>query len=62
MGGRDVYETLMELEEKFGSPEALDSFRTGFLAGIQQQLTQARQKGIIRDLLDDSKKQGMLLP
>ena len=61
LGGRDVYETLMELEEKFGSPEALDSFRTGFLAGVQQQLTQARQKGIIRDLLDDSKKQGMLL-
>ena len=61
LGGRDVYETLMELEEKFGSPEALDSFRTGFLAGIQQQLTQARQKGIIRDLIDDSKKQGMLL-
>ena len=61
LGGKDVYETLMEVEEKFGSPEALDSFRTGFLAGIQQQLTQARQKGIIRDLVDDSKKPGMLL-
>ncbi len=57
----DIYRTMMDLDRKFDSPEALDAFRMGFLGAIQTGLTKGRQKNLIRTLADDTKQEGMLL-
>lgn len=57
----DIYRTMMDLDRKFDSPEALDAFKMGFLGAIQTGLTKGRQKNLIRTLADDTKQEGMLL-
>lgn len=57
----DIYRTMMDLNKKFESPEALDAFKMGFLGAIQTGLTKGRQKNLIRTLADDTKQEGMLL-
>lgn len=57
----DIYRTMMDLDRKFDSPEALDAFKMGFLGAIQTGLTKGRQKNLIRTLSDDTKQEGMLL-
>jgi len=57
----DIYRTMMDLDRKFDSAEALDAFKMGFLGAIQTGLTKGRQKNLIRTLADDTKQEGMLL-
>jgi len=57
----DFYRTMMDLDKKFNTPEALDAFKMGFLGAIQTGLTKGRQKSLVRKLGDDSLQEGMLL-
>ena len=57
----DIYRTMMDLDRKFDSPEALDAFKMGFLGAIQTGLTKGRQKSLIRKLSNDEFQENMLL-
>ena len=59
---KDVNEVMIEIEDKWGkNPQRLQSFKTGFLAALQGKFTTGQNRTTLRRLLEEDKKEGMLL-
>ncbi len=59
---KDVNEVMMEIEDNWGkNPQRLQSFKTGFLAALQGKFTTGQNRTTLRRLLEEDKKEGMLL-
>jgi len=57
----DVNEVIVNLQDTFAkNPEALASYRSGFLAALQGKFATGQDKSLMRNLLDEGKKEGML--
>lgn len=57
----DVNEVIVSLQDTFAkNPEALASYRSGFLASLQGKFATGQDKSLMRNLLDEGKKEGML--
>ena len=57
----DVNEVIVNLQDTFAKkPEALASYRSGFLAALQGKFATGQDKSLMRNLLDEGKKEGML--
>jgi hypothetical protein len=57
----DVNEVIVNLQDTFAkNPEALASYRSGFLAALQGKFATGQDRSLMRNLLDEGKKEGML--
>ena len=57
----DVNEVIVNLQDTFAKkPEALASYRSGFLAALQGKFATGQDRSLMRNLLDEGKKEGML--
>jgi hypothetical protein len=57
----DVNEVIVSLQDTFAkNPEALASYRSGFLAALQGKFATGQDRSLMRNLLDEGKKEGML--
>lgn len=58
----DVNKVMVDLEDKWvKDPATLASFRAGFLGALQEKFTTASERTILRRLLEEGQKEGMLL-
>ena len=57
----DINEVIFDLQDKFSkTPESLASFRSGFLAALQGKFATGQDRSLIRNLLNEDKREGML--
>jgi len=58
----DVNEVMVDLEDKWAKdPEPLASFRSGFLAALQGRFATGQERTVLRKMLQEGQKEGMLL-
>lgn len=58
----DVNEVMVDLEDKWAKdPETLASFRSGFLAALQGRFATGQERTVLRKMLQEGQKEGMLL-
>jgi len=58
----DVNEVMVDLEDKWAKdPQTLASFRAGFLAALQGKFTTGQERTVLRRMLEEGQKEGMLL-
>jgi len=57
----DVNAEIVDIQDTFAkNPEALASYRSGFLAALQGKFATGQDRSLMRNLLDEGKKEGML--
>jgi len=58
----DVNEVMVELEDKWAKdPVTLASYRSGFLAALQGRFATGQERTVLRKMLEEGQKEGMLL-
>lgn len=58
----DVNEVMVELEDKWAKdPATLASYRSGFLAALQGRFATGQERTVLRRMLEEGQKEGMLL-